>query len=700
MKWFRFLAVLLVLFAGCFPAAGAEGLSGEKGAVVLVLSGGGTRGFAHVGVLQVLEEEGIPLAGIVGTSMGSIIGGLAACGYSGEELEDVIRELDLTELLRDSSQGSKKGGDVPGEQSLMRLEFDKSWKITGPLGGLDGKNFTDRLYRLVRHASIYSFSDLRLPYAAIATDLETGDAVTITSGDIVSAMRASMSIPGLFEPWEIEGRLLVDGGLVANTPVSEAKRLFPGYPVIAVDVTSRGKTREQIRTVLDVIDQMITVMTDQNVEQALAEADMVITPDVGKEPMLSTRGWEKTILEGRLAAETSMAALRAVASGAPAPRERGTGGEPPVVADVRVTGLDGFERMVALKMCEEWKGNPLDLREVDRVCRNLRERENIRVVEYSVEETAAGETEIVLAVRKKAAREFSMSGYASNLDPYRRLYMDMANRDVFAQGDLLTAGIGIGDNWETYTEYLGPVRHGRRRTSLFLYGSREERETAGSGNDSWEQYRAALGERFYWGPFRMFLGYMVQQVDAGGMHNSHGPFLSFAWDNMDDPIDPNRGFELGGYAWFTGDGEILGRLEFSAINPVDESWDFFARGGAIFGDRGEPWNAAYLGARRELLSLADNPIKGDNVLWAGFGARRLFRESWWGRVYVDLFATGGRVYRQGWSDAGDSWEAGLGLTLPGRFLDGRIFVVYDNEGEWTFGYSLGRPRRDGSLPSP
>ncbi|MFP4483047.1 MAG: patatin-like phospholipase family protein, partial [Thermovirgaceae bacterium] len=268
MKGIRSLAGFLVLailfvFAG-FPAEARD----TKGGVVLVLSGGGTRGFAHVGVFQVLEEKGIPVAGIVGTSMGSVVGGLAACGYDGAELQEIIEDLDLRELLRDGGKAKKTSPGESGldwEKSLLRLELDRSWRITGPLGGLDGESLLNRLSRLTARAPVYDFRDLPIPFAAVATDLETGEAAVLTSGDLASAMRASMSIPGLFEPWEIGGRLYVDGGLVANAPVREAKKLFPGYPVIAVDVTGKGKGRDEIRTVVDVIDQMITIMTEQNV---------------------------------------------------------------------------------------------------------------------------------------------------------------------------------------------------------------------------------------------------------------------------------------------------------------------------------------------------------------------------------------------------------------------------------------------------
>ena len=129
---------------------------------------------------------------------------------------------------------------------------------------------------------VFDFSDLPIPFAAVATDLVTGEAVVLRRGSLASAMRASMAIPGLFTPWTIDGRLLVDGGLVSNSPVLIAKEIFGDIPIIVVDVTGRGKAREDIRTVVDVVDQMISIMTQRNVMEELKYADLVITPGSGR----------------------------------------------------------------------------------------------------------------------------------------------------------------------------------------------------------------------------------------------------------------------------------------------------------------------------------------------------------------------------------------------------------------------------------
>jgi NTE family protein len=614
--------------------------------------------------------------------MGSVIGGLAACGYDGAELQEIVEELDLRELLRD---GGKAGSASPGESdldwehSLLRLELDRSWRITGPLGGLDGESLLSRLSKLTARAPVYDFFNLPIPFAAVATDLETGEAAVLTSGDLASAMRASMSIPGLFEPWEIDGHLYVDGGLVANAPVSEAKRLFPGYPVVVVDVTGKEKGREEIRTVVDVIDQMIT-------------------PDVGKEQMLSTKGWNEIISRGREAAHRQLDAIRIASASAP-PVESRTRKDTPIVKEIRIHGLGPMAASEVLEICESWIGRPLDVRKVHDLCRLLRRRDNIRDAEYSLEQKGMTGTVLHVNVQKAPPREIIVSGYASNVDRYRRLYADLLFRDLFTEGDLLDAGFGVGDNWEIHARYLGMTHDKTGRFGLFLYGAQEQHETA-DGIHEWERYRAGAGEHFSWGAFQMYVGYMAEEIRSHGTYHSHGPVLALSVNNMDDPVDPSKGFSLSGWAWYTDDDVLLARAEVRGVQPIDDKWSLVFNGGAIFGDGGKAWNAAYLGAQRELYSLAEHPLKGENALWAGIVFRRIFQESWWGRIHMDIFASGGRIYRDGWGDFEDAWEAGLGLTLPGRVFDGRFFVTFDDRGDWTFGYVIGRPRHDLGDPVP
>jgi len=216
------------------------------GGVVLVLSGGGARGLAHIGVLEILEEQGIPIAGIVGTSMGSIIGGLAASGYAPGELRRVVEDLDLTNLLSERTNPifvPLPSDNLTPRNKIPWVMLNQAGEVIGPLGGLSGVKLLERFAQLASRVQVVRFDELPIPFAAVATDLETGEKVVLRAGSLASAMRASMAIPGLFEPWPMGDRLLVDGGLVSNLPVETAKELFPGYPVIAV--AASGQLRKK-----------------------------------------------------------------------------------------------------------------------------------------------------------------------------------------------------------------------------------------------------------------------------------------------------------------------------------------------------------------------------------------------------------------------------------------------------------------------
>ncbi|MBC7337583.1 MAG: patatin-like phospholipase family protein, partial [Clostridia bacterium] len=186
-------------------------------------------------------------------------------------------------------------------------------------------------------AQAVDFYKLPIPFAAVATDLETGEAVILRRGNLASAMRASMAIPGLFEPWLYEGRLLVDGGLVANVPVRIAKELFPGYPVIAVDVSGGLASKDELRSLAGIVGQAITILTRSNVEEDLKFADLVIRPSVNELPLLDFSKVKEAARLGEEAATAAFPELAKLAEKAPSPPEFVA--EQPLVSRVAVTGL-------------------------------------------------------------------------------------------------------------------------------------------------------------------------------------------------------------------------------------------------------------------------------------------------------------------------------------------------------------------------
>ncbi|MCB1045084.1 MAG: patatin-like phospholipase family protein [Acidobacteria bacterium] len=270
-----FIGLWLVLSAVAF---------GQQPKIGLVLSGGGARGSAHLGVLKALEEMHIPIHVITGTSMGAIMGGLYASGVSIEEMESILSDTDWREILDDRPPRrlAPYRQKVDDQTFLTRFELGVNGSsIQMPSGLITGQKLNLVLQRLLIHsAGIEDFRQLPIPFAAIATDIETGDMVVLDGGDLGTAIRASMSIPGVFSPVSLDGKLLVDGGLARNLPVDVARAMGADI-VIAVDVGEPLYKKEDLDSLSDIAKQMVSIPFRKNVETQLEQVNVLILPEIG-----------------------------------------------------------------------------------------------------------------------------------------------------------------------------------------------------------------------------------------------------------------------------------------------------------------------------------------------------------------------------------------------------------------------------------
>lgn len=264
--------------------------------VGLVLSGGGALASTHIGVLAVLEEEGVPVHCVVGTSMGSVVGGLYAAGWSPEGMRTEFENADWPRLIQNTLNRDELPFREKNDQDEYFSDYVAGWGETGlilpssvtTLRGLQG--FYRRM--LDRAPPEFDFDNLPIPYRAVATDLGTGQAVVLDHGDIVEAMLASMSVPGLFDPRQIDGRLLVDGGLSKQLPVDVARAMGADV-IIVVDTTVEPSDPPPNPSVVQVAQQIVQVQVWTNrTEQAelLGPGDILIRPDLS---MLSTASFER-----------------------------------------------------------------------------------------------------------------------------------------------------------------------------------------------------------------------------------------------------------------------------------------------------------------------------------------------------------------------------------------------------------------------
>ena len=683
---------LMLLTPAC---AGAE----RRGGIVLVLSCGAMRGLAHIGVLQALAEKDIPIVGIVGTSMGSIIGGLAASGYKPEEILEVIETLDLGNLMSEQATPIF----VPSGDSDARLNqipwayMDKAGNVTGPLGGLTGVKLLERFAQLASRVRIVDFDDLPIPYAAVATDLETGQKVVLRSGSLASAMRASMSIPILFEPWSIGGKLLVDGGLVSNLPVFTAKELFPGYPVIAVDVTSSPRSKENLHSLLDVIDQTTTIFTASNVAVEKKAADVLITPDVRGVAMFETKSALKVVENGRTLAMQKMPEIeRLLASAPPAPHRE----ERPVppVSDVRIEGVSPAMAVSLRQQYSPWIGKPPSELDVIKAGMDLGKRTDIQAVDYYLEKENGG-TVVVMKVQRKPAYEINVGGFTTNLHPYRWIYLNGVARNLINDGDLLRTTLKIGEQWGVEVSYLTDPEEDKS-WEVLLSGQSWEVSPQNARLRTWERYGGGVVKRFNVGAANAGLGFAAESVrELGEVTTAWGPYGFLTYSTMDSDTDPTHGIALQAKIWWPDYDEVLYRLSFFQAAQISDKWRFYLRAGFAEGDLKTPGHAVYLGAAQELYSYAGRPIEAEFMAWWNVAFRRVYIKSWWGSLMAELF--GGMGYA--WNDEGDRirnlWETGISFSVPGKFLDARLMFLYNDENDFKIGFFIGTPMW-GHFPLP
>jgi len=254
----------------------------------LVLGGGGAKGAAHIGVLKVLEEQKIPVDYIAGTSMGAIVAALYASGLSAGELEKVITAIDWKDVF--SGDPDRRDIDYRRKQEdfdhLTKLSVGiKDGKVVMPKGLIKDQKVNVLFETLMLHTSgIDDFDNLPIPYRAVAADLETGEMVVLKGGRLADAARASMSVPGAFPPIEINGRLLIDGGIVRNVPIDIVREMGADI-IICVDVDKPMATRKELGGSLSILNQMIDIMMKKNVKdqvKTLGPQDVYMNPELGE----------------------------------------------------------------------------------------------------------------------------------------------------------------------------------------------------------------------------------------------------------------------------------------------------------------------------------------------------------------------------------------------------------------------------------
>lgn len=467
--WLRFAALLLACGLSLLPLAHAN-----EHKLGLVLSGGAARGLAHIGVLKALEEQGVRIHAIAGTSMGAVVGGLYAAGYSAAELETLAIELNWAQVLSDQpprrSVPYRRKQDDRDFLSKLRFPFRADGTLGLPLGVIQGQNLDLVLQSLLLHVpNTQSFDKLPIPFRAVATDIATGEMVVFKQGSLPAAIRASMSIPAAFAPLELNGRLLVDGGMVNNIPVDVARAMGVDA-VIAVDIGSPLAKTDELGSVLDVMNQSITLMTRKNAEAQIAtlqpERDVLLTPALNGMASVDFSQARFAMRAGYLAAQGASAQIAArFASGQALPvverQERR-----PIIHAIRIINNSPISDAVIRSHIDQPLNEPLNLHGLQGDMATLYGLEYFDQIHYRIEKGPEGNVLVLEAKARRAGIHYLNPGISLSDDfdggsSYTLGASFRLNGINDLGGEWLTR-LRLGDRRELYSELYQPLDYGSR----------------------------------------------------------------------------------------------------------------------------------------------------------------------------------------------------------------------------------------------
>jgi NTE family protein len=412
------LGLVCALGAGCLwsAASWAAPDPATRPRICLVLSGGGARGMAHIGVLKILEDLKIPLDCIAGTSMGAIVGGLYASGMTAREIDANMRSLDWQEAFHDAPPRRdlafrRKQDD---RNFLVRLPLGlKHGTILLPKGFIQGQKLQETLRQLtLPFSNSTDFDLLPTPFRAVATDLETGRAVLLDRGDLAIAMRASMSAPGVFAPVESNGRLLVDGGLAENLPINVARAMHADILIVS-DVSFPLQPRAALDSALSISNQMLAILLRKDSDRqraSLSPQDILIEPNLGSATVTDFTSPSAIIARGEDAARAAIAKLSAYGVGDDAYREylARRGAREPGLPPIKFVRVDEqskrYEKTIMAEM-QPLLGKPLDLDQVGKRITELYGLGNFETLDYTLVDQGEGagqESGLEVRARRKS----------------------------------------------------------------------------------------------------------------------------------------------------------------------------------------------------------------------------------------------------------------------------------------------------------
>jgi NTE family protein len=696
--------VLIAVAASCL--AQAENTARPK--VGLVLSGGGARGAAHVGVIKVLDEMHIPVDYIAGTSMGAIVGGLYASGLSGAELELIIQNADWPKLLSDEAPRAQRTYRRKADDFGFLVDFDVGVSKDGliiPQGIVQGQNLTIALRRwLLPVATVTDFDRLPIPFRAVATDLLNGGEVVLKDGDLATAIRASMSVPGVFKPVRLDGKVLVDGGIADNLPVGVAKAMGAEV-LIVVNVGSPLLEEADLDSPLKIANQMNTILITARTEEQkrlMAPEDVLITPELGR---MSAQAFEQSVEAmqlGEMVARQSMSELQKLSLGQAeyaAHRQALLRARPgsPVIDQMSVHNESRLSANVLLARLADQRGAPLDAGQLEADISDIYGFNTFETVDYTISADGVENELLIQSKAKSWGPNFLRFGINLEDDFDGNSSYNLAARftrtEVNAKGGEFRADVVVGESPQLAVEFYQPLDYRSRWFVNPRLGFLRTNEGLFEAGNQIAQFRSeevglsvGVGRLFSnWGELRLTVARSRGDEDVrigdpaldGASGDVSNFTLGFGYDSLDSIAIPRSGTNLQvlwlglreGYgADVTAN---IGQVVFLkpqtwGKNTVLHWWDL----GTASVASDTTLNAFRLGGLFNLSGYAPDELQGDH---RGIGRLLYYRRL--GERPISILDTS--VYLGASVEIGNVWQQRDEMRFSNTITAGSVSVFFD-----------------------
>lgn len=674
------------------PVQSSAQLPAHRPRVGLALSGGGALGLAEIGVLQWMEKNHIPVDRVAGTSMGSIIGAMYATGMSPEEIRDFAEKINWDEAFLPEPTFSQLSYRRKQDRRdfLINAQLGMKHGLSGPNGFNPGQGVGLLLDRIAfPESDVASFDDLPIPFRCVATDMLSGEGVVLHNGPLAQAVRASMAIPGVFTPVELNGRVLADGGMVENIPV-ETVRAMDADAVIAVELRSPPGDRAQLETLTGVLTRAVDVMITQNEKRSLALAQAKVSVDTSGFTATDYDRVKELIQLGYNSAAIQSAALLPYAIEDSeqwrrylADRQARKHRQPQKVGAIEVTGADSdTDRRIEHRLDKALRGS-VDLPRLetqltriagegqfDRLGYEGFVQNGVPALRVTAHEKSYGPPFVDLAVNLDSSGVAAFDFSAGT----RVTFMDFADRGGEWRTDLL-----FGSSNLAATEFYQPLAGSPIFVAPYAFASKVARNSftgltrvavfgdARDGGGFDLGYNSGRRGEFRVG-YEIFSGKLSPLIGSAGLpitSGSTGEFRArYVWDGQDSPSEPSIGTRivatLSRVLQSPGLAHPIGQLDvqtssFAPLGPKTSLF-FVGTGGTTFRGSAGPFQVFALGGPFHLGAYLPQEFLGNHYVYSSVGFRR--------ELYRLPPLVGGKIYWGGWYEAGTAFGSAAGDPGP------------------------------------